>query len=120
MSLLNFLFFLTELDPPFGLKMNLMSKINNKQLGFFVNERKKYMVRKIMLLLQTRDISIKVNKSRKDGKYVKFNDAYSELIKRGFDQTNDGKFKPPKPKCTAEVKKKERGKNKHKHEKKLE
>jgi hypothetical protein len=37
---------------------------------------------------------------------VKFSDVYSELIKRGFDEKNDGKFKLPKPKSTGEQKKK--------------
>ena len=63
------------------------------------------MVKKMQLLLQAKDIQVKIN--NKDGKkFVMFNDAYSELIKRGFDDQNDGKFKLPKPKASQEPKKK--------------
>lgn len=37
---------------------------------------------------------------------MKFSDVYSELIKRGFDEKNDGKFKLPKPKASGDQKKK--------------
>ena len=106
MSVEDFGFFLTELDPPFGLRKNIMMKIDERQASScFINRKMNYMVKKMQLLLQAKDIQVKI--SNHNGiKAVKFSDAYTELIKRGFDEKNDGKFKLPKPKSTGDQKKK--------------
>ena len=57
MSIENFGFFLTELDPPFGLRKNIMLKINEKQAhSCFINHKMGYMVKKLQLLNQAKDI----------------------------------------------------------------
>lgn len=92
-----------------------MLKIDNRfSQSCFINQKKKYMVKKIQMLSQARDIAVKINQDSNGAKYINFSDAYSELIKRGFEEKNDGKFKPPKPKCNQELKKK--GKKKHQHD----
>jgi hypothetical protein len=48
MSVVNFGFFLTELDPPFGLRKNIMMKIDERQANScFINKKMNYMVKKM-------------------------------------------------------------------------
>ena len=48
MSIENFGFFLTELDPPFGLRKNIMMKLDKRlEPSCFINHKMNYMVKKM-------------------------------------------------------------------------
>ena len=86
----NILFFIVDLEPPFGQHSGLKVPIKPTMdlSDFLVNERKNYCVKRIYLLRIVKDYKLKAVKDVDGNYYVLFSDIYKEFIKKAFEHYN--------------------------------